>query len=93
MTESFLNKALNMLKLKVVDRLKALGELEINLTEILEMFETLQKPFCNLDTEYRRFQTLEETGNLILAEDYVIGTRYQRVLSENGHVKNRPSGS
>lgn len=90
MTQTFMNDGLIMIKEKIINRLQTLGDVEKNLTEISSMFKTLKNPFQNLDTEYQRFKMLEETDNLILPEDYVIGIKYQQVVSENGHVKTDP---
>ena len=81
----------DMLREKGMNRFKTLGDCDDSINEVSSMFEILQQPFQNLKSEHLRLKQLEISGNLIHAEDYIVGDRYQKTLPEEGHVRMKPT--
>lgn len=47
------------------------------------MLDTLASPFNKLSSDYLRLKYFENSGDLILAEDYIVGEREEYKKGEN----------
>lgn len=84
--ESFLSShPVNFLRTEVLSRLAVLGDDKENIVKIGQMFDKIQNPFQDLNTEYNRFKCFNEKGTLIQPVQHTVNYR-EEFRHENGRV-------